>query len=163
MVNLTDVSDSTRLSGYRPRPKARLHLRVRGGLPAMKARIWHPSCSACNLYRMTAPDPPTPVSRFSPRAGNLLLTLVSVFLAIGITEALMRRVYAGRPFSMGWVGQHQNRPSRNFVTDELPVGKCGRCVSSPGPQRKQTTPIAPMCKAFGMIPILLHPIRAGES
>jgi hypothetical protein len=57
--------------------------------------------------------------RFSGRTGNIVLILVSVLLAIGIAETLMRRAYAGRPFSLGYVGQYPNRPSRNFITDEL--------------------------------------------
>jgi hypothetical protein len=40
-------------------------------------------------------------------------------ISLGAAEALMRRVYAGRPFSPGWVGEFQNRPSRNFIADEI--------------------------------------------
>jgi hypothetical protein len=57
--------------------------------------------------------------KISVRAGNIVLILVSVLVTIGIAEALMRRAYAGRPFSLGYVGQYANRPSRNFITDEL--------------------------------------------
>ena len=31
----------------------------------------------------------------------------------------MRRQYGGRPFSLGWVGEFQNRPSHNFIPDDL--------------------------------------------
>jgi hypothetical protein len=50
---------------------------------------------------------------------NLALFSVAVLLTIGVAEVGMRRLYAGRPFSPGWVGEFQNRPSKNFVVDEL--------------------------------------------
>jgi hypothetical protein len=58
-------------------------------------------------------------SRSRSRVANLALFSVSVLLAIGVAEVGMRRLYAGRPFSPGWVGEFQNRPSKNFVVDEL--------------------------------------------
>jgi hypothetical protein len=57
--------------------------------------------------------------RFSGLRWNLLLLSVSVLFTISVAEVLMRRVYTGTPFSYGWVGQYPNRPSRNFITDEL--------------------------------------------
>jgi hypothetical protein len=68
---------------------------------------------------MSTTDRKKPAARFTGRAGNLVLILVSVLLTIGIAEVLMRRAYAGRPFSLGYVGEYKNRPSRNFLTDDL--------------------------------------------
>jgi hypothetical protein len=48
---------------------------------------------------------------------NLVLIFASILMGVAIAETLMRRVYAGRPFSPGYVGQYQNRPSRNFIPD----------------------------------------------
>jgi hypothetical protein len=55
----------------------------------------------------------------SGRVSNLVLFSVSILITIGVAELGMRRLYAGRPFSPGWVGQFQNRPSKNFVNDDL--------------------------------------------
>ena len=51
--------------------------------------------------------------------GNLVLVLISLLFSIAAAELLMRHVYAGRPFALGWVGEFKNRPSRNFIVDEL--------------------------------------------
>ena len=55
----------------------------------------------------------------SGRLPNLILLLVSLIISIGVGEIAMRRLYAGRPFSPGRVGEFKNRASRNFVADHL--------------------------------------------
>jgi hypothetical protein len=50
---------------------------------------------------------------------NFVLVLISVLVSIAAGEILLRQVYAGTPFSLGYVGEFQNRPSRNFIPDEL--------------------------------------------
>jgi hypothetical protein len=49
---------------------------------------------------------------------NLVLLLVSVLFSIGIAEVGMRRLYAGRPFTPGRVGEFKNRSGKNFVVDD---------------------------------------------
>jgi hypothetical protein len=54
-----------------------------------------------------------------PSRANLVLFGISLLVAVGIAETGMRRLYAGRPFTPGRVGEFKNRPSKNFVTDDL--------------------------------------------
>ena len=66
-----------------------------------------------------APTRTSTPGRRSRTTAKLTLLAGSVVFSLGIGEIGMRFSYAGRPFSMGWVGQFKNRPSKNFVTDEL--------------------------------------------
>ena len=57
-----------------------------------------------------------PKNRFGP-AANLVAVLAGLSISVLLGEGLMRFVPAVQPYSLGWVGQHQNRPSRNFIAD----------------------------------------------
>ena len=53
------------------------------------------------------------------RAANFVLLSISILVTIAVAEVGLRQVYAGRPFSLGWVGEFQNRRGKNFETDDL--------------------------------------------
>jgi len=66
---------------------------------------------------ITDPKTQTP-SRFG-KAANIALVVASLLVATAASEIFMRRLYVGKPFSWGYVGEFQNRPSHNFITDEI--------------------------------------------
>jgi len=55
----------------------------------------------------------------SGRTANFVLLAISILVTIAVAEVGMRRLYAGRPFAPGWVGEFKNRSGKNFLADDL--------------------------------------------